>query len=44
MKFIPYNKATEVLQPGKKTLHLPAAAITPQGAPILCFASLFTDD
>ena len=37
MKFVSYNKAAEVLQPGKKPFDFPTAAVTSQGATILRF-------
>ena len=40
MKFVPYDKTAEVLQPCKQSFNLPATAIAPQGATVLCFASL----
>jgi hypothetical protein len=40
MKFVPYDKTAEILQPSKEPLTLPAAAVTPQRAAILRFAPL----
>ncbi|WP_298032878.1 hypothetical protein [uncultured Desulfovibrio sp.] len=41
MKLICCDKAAEVLQLGEHPLDFPTAAITPQGAAILCFGALF---
>ena len=40
MNLIPYNKAAEVLPPGKKPFHFPAPAIAPQCPPILSLATI----
>ena len=40
MKFISYDKTTEVMQPCEQTFDLPSAAIAPQGTPVLCFGSI----
>ena len=40
MKFVPYNKATEILQPREEAFNFPAATVTPQGPTILSFGSL----
>ena len=41
MKFVPYYKATKVLQPCKQAFDLPAAAIPPQRPTVLRFGPLF---
>jgi len=40
MKFVPYDKTAEVLQPCKQSFNLPAATVAPQGATVLCFGAL----
>ena len=41
MKFVSYDKATEVLQPGEQPLNLPPATVTPQWSPVLRFTPVF---
>ena len=41
MKFISYDKATKILQPGKQPFYPPPAAVAPQRATILGFTPLF---